>query len=811
MKKIVSVLCCFALLFGFAACDSSPAQGHTEYDADTDGKIAEEILSAEKNKVIFPNGEDESFRIRSVKESEDSVRTANKKFELDIAADVTGNVYDPEEVDVYGQFVSPSGELYTMPAFWFSDYERSFDPLDESAEYPMNGYVEQGDVRIVGVIDEVNGVKKPVAKAKFGSASGSYSNAGAILSVGDVSRLHDGVSVWLRKDASLEAETLYLGFYQSAGEAYIELPELTEEWKEYTFEWEDFTANNTDGSSELLSIGTMYSGYVQTRGAAVSGNVYISDLRAVRVGFENSVVLSDFVSSELANYKAGELNGTEVMTPLNESWFKLRFRFDETGEWTYRIVAEKEGEVKAEYVSSVTAEANPNEEENRGLIRVEPTQKRNFIFEDGTPYVPIGQNVAYTVDPQRGSYDYEVYFPKMAAAGMNFCRVWLTYIGYGVQSTEGGILDFDYRQDKAYAFDCIIELAAQYGLYLQIPLMTFSRFHEESATDDVEHRSWDSSPFNVNNGGYLEKPEEFWSDARAREDTKKLYRYYVARWGYSRNILNWEIMNEIGESSSYDQQRAKAWAEDIGGYMHSVDPYDHLVSLSSKDFYDEVYSASSLDFVSIHSYVWGSAYPSSSADITSGVRDYFGKPVMIGEIGASGNSAEEDALIDPDGYVMRQTAFTAPMSGAAGGAMLWWWLHINDDDLYGNVTPAANYFSLLPDDFVTMDSMEGQDYVITAQNAAIANQIRALGFVSGDAVYAYLYDIRYSYAQPDPGELAGVSAAFNGLSDGSYTVRVFDTRTGEVISTNTASASGGTLTVALAAWHGDVALLIEKA
>ncbi len=810
MKKIISILCCVVMLFAVSACDSAPRQGHVEYDADRESKTVSEILSAEQNKVLSPNGEDETFRIRTVSESEDSVRVANKKFELDIGADVTGNVYDPEEVNVYGQFVSPSKELYTMPAFWFSDYERSFEPLDESAEYPMNGYVEQGDVNIVGVIDALDGVKRPVGKAKFSSASGTYSNAGAILNVSDVTKLYDGVSVWLRKDASLEAEKLYLGFYQSAGEAYIELPELTEEWKEYTFAWEDFTPNNSDGSSELLPLGTMYSGYVQTRGNAVSGNVYISDLRAVRIGFKNSAVLSDFVSGELANYKAGELNGTEVLTPLNESGFKLRFRFDEVGDWTYRVVAEKDGVVKSQYVSSVKIGENSDAEENKGLIRVEETQKRNFVFEDGTPYVPIGQNVAYTVDPQRGSYDYEVYFPKMAEAGMNFCRVWLTYIGYGVQSTEGGILDFDYRQDKAYAFDCIIELAAQYDLYLQIPLMTFSRFHEESETDDVEHRSWDSSPFNINNGGYLEKPEQFWTDARAREDTKKLYRYYVARWGYSRNILNWEIMNEIGESSSYNQQIAKAWAEDIGGFMHTVDPYNHMVSLSSKEFYDEVYSASSLDFVSIHSYVWGADYPSSSADITSGVQKHFGKPVMIGEIGASASSADENAMMDPKGYVMRQTAFTAPMSGAAGGAMLWWWLQINENNLYGNITPAAEYFSLLPKNFVTMDSIVGKDYKFTA-DGALSTQTRVLGFRSDSAVYAYIYDIRYSYANTNPGDITNSSVSFDGLKDGDYTVRVFDTQTGNVVSTQTVTVTGGKITVSPGTWHCDVALLIEKA
>ena len=100
MKKVISILCCVVMLFAVSACDSAPRQGHVEYDADRESKTVSEILSAEQNKVFSPNGEDETFRIRTVSESEDSVRVANKKFELDIGADVTGNVYDPEEVNV---------------------------------------------------------------------------------------------------------------------------------------------------------------------------------------------------------------------------------------------------------------------------------------------------------------------------------------------------------------------------------------------------------------------------------------------------------------------------------------------------------------------------------------------------------------------------------------------------------------------------------------------------------------------------------------------------------------------------------------
>lgn len=806
MKKVCSLLLAAALCLGVCACNRPTPQGQVPYEVDVAGKTAESIR-AEARDVI--RGDDAAFRIDGVTQAETSQTVTQEKFELDIDATVTGNVYDPDAVDVYGEFVSPSNRVYTMPAFWYRDYTRTFEALDESAEYGFGGsYFVQGSGRLVGVLDRVNGVKRPVGKAEFTDAT--ETNIGAILNTGSVSALHDAVSVWLRKDERFTAEKFYLGFYGSEGEAYIEIQDLTAEWKQYTFLWQDFTFAQADGGSAPVALSKMYSGRVQTRNATADGAVYIADMRALRHAYPNQyAVLADFVAPDLATYRDGELNGNEVMTPTAaEPNFKLRFRFTEPGEWVYRITAKKDRVVKSTVTQAVTVTENPDEEKNRGSIVVEPTQKRNFMFQDGTPYVAHGHNLAYSVDPRRGSFDYEVYMPQMQAAGMNFIRVWLTYIGHGVQSTEGGVLNFDYRQDKAYQMDRIVEMAAEYGLYMQIPLMTFSRFHVEGADDDVEHRSWDSSPYNVVNGGYLQSPAEFWTDARAKEDTKKLYRYYIARYGYSRNILNWEIMNEIGEASPYNGSDAKAWANEIADYMHAADPYRHLVSLSSKTFIEEVYEAASLDFISIHSYVWGNEYASSAAAVTTLVHDTYGKPVMIGEIGASSMSAELNFATDPKGLVMRQTAWTAPMSGSAGGGMMWWWVTVNAEKYFGNLTPAIEYFKLLPATFMTMQNLADGDFTVTADKEA--TNIRSVGFKSDTAVYAYLYDVRYNYGLRNPSTFTGAGVTYTGMQDGAYTVRIFDAQNGGVLSTVDATSTDGKLSVDLGSWSLDVALLIEK-
>ena len=812
MKKGICAALAVAMCFSFCACNSR--QGNTVYDAHE--KTVKEIRSAEKNAVLSHTGG--GAALNGVTEADGSSHVANEKFELDIDVTAEGNVYDPDEVNVYTQFLSPSGKLYEMPAFWYADYERTFAPLDENADFPLDGYVAQGDVTLVGKIDEKEGVKQPVGLASFSAEEGSHSNAGAIVSNRSaINNQHDSVSIWLKAGANLQTTGLYLCLFQDKGEGYIELPELTKEWKKYSFKWENFQFNIPSGETDRLEMKSTYSAYVQTRGNAAAGNVYMCDMRAESSSNPSRyAVLADFVSRELANYNPGEANGSEVMTKGSEEGFKCRFRFSETGEWLYRTVVESDGVSRASYVSSVTAVKNEDEKMNRGIIRVEETKKRNFVFEDGTPYVAHGMNLAYSVDAKRGSYDYDVYFPKMAAAGMNFARVWLTYLGHGVQGTEGGILGFDERQDKAYRFDLILEMAEEYGLYLQVPFMAVHYMNYENPNDDEEFRSWDSSPYNVQNGGYLTKPEQFWTDARAKEDTKKLYRYYVARWGYSRNIQSWEIMNEIGhaamneDGTDYDEQVAKAWADEIGGYMHAIDPFDHLVSVSSAIlFIDQVFSADAIDFASIHSYVWGSAYATSAADVSRNVWETFHKPVLIGETGASGMSGDLNYLTDPEGLLMRQMSFTAPMGGGAAGGMMFWWTQVNLHDYYKNLTPAIEYFKLLPANFVSMDLLDYDDYTVKHASAQLAGYMRALGYRSENSAYIYLFDTRYNYSNRNPGTIEEMTFDV-ALLDGTYTVKIFDPQTGTVVNTYTANAAGGILSLPLAAWSRDTAFIIDK-
>lgn len=83
-----------------------------------------------------------------------------------------------------------------------------------------------------------------------------------------------------------------------------------------------------------------------------------------------------------------------------------------------------------------------------------------------------------------------------------------------------------------------MERAERHGIYFQLVLQHHGQY-------TTTNSNWDENPWNAENGGFLNTPEEFLTSERAKELTRRKYRYIMARWSYSPQIMAWELFNEV--------------------------------------------------------------------------------------------------------------------------------------------------------------------------------------------------------------------------------------------------------------------------
>ena len=120
------------------------------------------------------------------------------------------------------------------------------------------------------------------------------------------------------------------------------------------------------------------------------------------------------------------------------------------------------------------------------------------------------------------------------------------------------------------------------------------------------------------------------------------YRYTMARYGYSTNILAWELFNEIEFTQGYlkDRKAAMKYIENMADYLREIDPNKHLVTVSCT--MDGQVQNSNLDAVIVH------PYGRDTADIimSSLAATYpANKPTIGGESGISYPDARAAALV----------------------------------------------------------------------------------------------------------------------------------------------------------------------
>ncbi len=510
-------------------------------------------------------------------------------------------------------------------------------------------------------------------------------------------------------------------------------------------------------------------------------------------------------------YREYALYGNEAnqrLQPTDDWSWRVRFAPTEAGEWEYRATASADDVTLTGEWSTFTA----MESDNPGFVRIDLRNPRYFAFDNGSPYFPIGQNLAWA-RTGRVLADYRLWLDRMHEANANFVRIWMAPWGFALEWSDTGLGNYDLRQRNARELDVVIDMLAERDIYAMLTLINHGQFSE------TINAQWEDNPYNAANGGPAATPADFATSAEARRLWLQRLRYIAARWGYSPNIMTWEWWNEVEWTAISNPEILAPWIAESADYLRSIDPNQRLISHSGTPVgVESVWGQPTMDYTQDHRYTDGDI-----SNIRRGFRNvipewldaYPDKPFLMGEFGTP-------SMFDATGILIHQGIWAAPMLGAAGTGMTWWWdTLIHPNDLYYHFASIAAFFegedlgarawqatsgSLSEDADADLYGLQADDYALL--------WILADDYEERYFMRQYQRNLRNRVENPlDVAfpEVSGVQVTLTDLNADDYTVEIWDAQTGEILSSATMSVTSAPLVIDLPTFSQDLAIKVKPA
>ncbi len=462
---------------------------------------------------------------------------------------------------------------------------------------------------------------------------------------------------------------------------------------------------------------------------------------------------------------------SEILAPLGQGEWRLRFAPTELGLWRYNVRA-KVGDATEVNLTAGSFEAV--ESANPGFVR---TAGRYFEFQNDTPYFPIGHNLGWSWEQGGGIFTYLAWFDKLAAAGANYARLYIDTPWFiGLEWTAPAGQYGEEGQRAAWRLDTILEAAQARGIYLQLVLVWSQAFTQYTGVPvaipptparPAIDADFDNNPYNKTYGGVISEPNAVWTDRNTEALLINRLHYIAARWGYSTAVFAWEITDALDSIEGFNPTAANSWLDRLIEAIREADAYSHLVTVGTDAVQPEILANPQLDFVQAQVY---QARPIEQASdqvavTLNGLTDvttFADRPVLLTEF--SVNPWFEPTADDPSGVHIRDTIWPAALSGSAGGAMSWWWdTYLDPQALYDLYTPlrrftdgiAWNSLNLQPIDAalialteVTYEPLRIEEFNRTFRNGLGADVVYR---ITGDGVFppstqlsSYLYGRQFN-------------------------------------------------------------------
>lgn len=378
------------------------------------------------------------------------------------------------------------------------------------------------------------------------------------------------------------------------------------------------------------------------------------------------------------------VDGKEVLDPAGPGHWRLRLAATRPGVHRVRVrLHDRSGTASKEFRFTATAAISP------GYARISPRDGRYFETSDGKSFFPVGENLCWAGD--RGTRDYDVWLPKLGAAGANYGRLWLSpsWTTFGLERPgkpeEGkGMGQFDLG--NAWRLEYVLEQAQRRGVRMLLTIDSFNILRDRDG-----YPEWERAPHNAANGGPLRTMDAFWSDPEMARLYRNKLRYLVARYGAMRSVFAWEFWNEVDVIRDFKPEPVRTWHIAMAKELRKLDPFHHLITTSVGETRGKppIDLAPGIDFVQSHHY--------SSPDLGGTVaqtqidKATWKRAQIFAEIGAD-VSGDAHAKDDLKGYQAHDPMWASLATGGAGAAQPWFWDSlVEPNGLYPLFTSMARF------------------------------------------------------------------------------------------------------------------------
>ncbi|MCW3108093.1 MAG: hypothetical protein JWQ09_2599 [Segetibacter sp.] len=486
------------------------------------------------------------------------------------------------------------------------------------------------------------------------------------------------------------------------------------------------------------------------------------------------------------------------------SVWKVRFAPNELGTWKYVVqVTDKNGKTTSEQkmFTAITSSYN-------GPLSI-AANKRYLEYHNGTPFYGVGfwYNDGYTgfnsgqVKPEE--------LDNLKKLGVNFISTFITPL----ETLGSGLGRYD--QNISGRIDDLLKLLEERDMQLSLNIW-FHAFLSETVWGGGNVR-WYTNPYQQ-----ITAAKDFYRSKEAWDYQQKLYRYFIARWGYSRSLATWFIIDEVNGTDGWvsgDSTMAFNWGKNVHNYFKKNDPYQHLTtgtrSGGNKEFWHEAYQTFDMAAREIYEAQGFAMNRSGTMDSATAHPLAQSYSTYAGEVSKLWNGYEKPAIIGESGWdhtfyepgmpgylALYHNALWASLGSGAAMTPFWWAFsnRLNDNMVTAQITSVRKFTDQIPFSKLTNLTKAG------------------ISVSSGDGYAIKSNEMIFGWLANPQTDVAGKTVQINNVNAGNYKLRLYHTWRGQYLDTTEVNSSNGSISFSIPVLHmgsnanyigQDIAFVIE--